>query len=244
LNHWPPGVGLVRLNQIDSTNAQALRLAEAGEAGPLWITADHQTAGKGRRGRVWETGAGNLAATLLLRPGAAPAQAAQLSFAATLAVADLAVHFAPHAVITVKWPNDVLADGRKVAGILLEAGRADNENAWLAIGIGVNLADHPEGTEFPATSLVTLGIVPPAPQTALVALAGRFAHWQAVWAAEGFEPLRTAWLARAEGLGLPIRARLPHEERHGAFEGIDATGALLLREPGGVRAITVGEVFF
>jgi BirA family biotin operon repressor/biotin-[acetyl-CoA-carboxylase] ligase len=239
LNLWPPGIGLVRLDEVDSTNAEARRRAEAGEAGPLWITAGRQTQGKGRRGRAWETGADNLAATLLLQLEAPPAQAAQLSFAAALAVADLAAHYAPHAVITVKWPNDVLADGRKVSGILLEAGRD-----WLAIGIGVNLTSHPEDTEFPATSLAAMGVVPPTPEEALVVLAARFAHWQAAWAAQGFAPLRTAWLARAGGLGLPIRARLPHEERQGAFEGIDETGALLLREPGGLRAITAGEVFF
>jgi BirA family biotin operon repressor/biotin-[acetyl-CoA-carboxylase] ligase len=193
---WPPGIGLVRLDAVDSTNAEARRRAEAGEAGPLWITAARQSAGKGRRGRDWETGEDNLAATLLLRPDGAPTATAQLSFAAALAVTDMAVEFAPHAVITLKWPNDVLAEGKKLAGILLEAG-----HAWLA-------------------------------------------HWQATWQEQGFEPLRTAWLARAQGLGGPIHARLPHEERHGAFEGIDASGALLLREPGGVRAITAGEVFF
>jgi len=239
LTHWPPGTGLVRLDEVDSTNAEACRRAKAGEQGPLWITAARQSAGKGRRGRDWETGTDNLAATLLLRPEGRPDTNAQLSFAAALAVADMAVEFAPHAVITLKWPNDVLADGKKLSGILLEGG-----NNWLAIGIGINLASHPEGTEFPATSLGALGVVPPSPQDALVVLAARFAHWLARWQEQGFEPLRTAWLARAQGLGAPIRARLPHEERHGAFEGIDASGALLLREPGGLRAITAGEVFF
>jgi BirA family biotin operon repressor/biotin-[acetyl-CoA-carboxylase] ligase len=244
LTAWPHGVGLLRLDEIDSTNSEACRRAEAGEAGPLWITAARQTAGRGRRGRIWQGAAGNLAATLLLRPDAPPAAAAQLSFAAALAVADLAAHFAPATAVTVKWPNDVLVDGRKLSGILLEAGPQKNGDAWLAIGIGINLADHPGDTEFPATSLAALGVTPPAPEGALIVLAARFAHWLEVWRADGFAPLRTAWLARAGGLGAPIRARLPHEERRGAFEGIDATGALLLRESSGVRAITAGEVFF
>jgi BirA family biotin operon repressor/biotin-[acetyl-CoA-carboxylase] ligase len=239
LTGWPQGTGLLRLDEVDSTNLEARRRADAGEAGPLWITAARQTAGRGRRGRVWEGGPGNLAATLLLRPKAPPAEAAQLSFAAALAVADTASHFAPQAAVGVKWPNDVLANGRKLSGILLEAG-----SGWLAIGIGINLAGHPAQTEFPATSLAALGVTPPSPDTALAVLAARFAHWLAVWRAEGFPPLRAAWLARAAGLGAPIRARLPQEERHGAFEGIDASGALLLREPAGVRAITAGEVFF
>jgi BirA family biotin operon repressor/biotin-[acetyl-CoA-carboxylase] ligase len=237
LTDWPPGIGLARLSEVDSTNEEARRRAEGGEAGPLWITAERQTAGRGRRGRAWEMMEGNLAATLLLRPKASPP--AQLSFAAALAVAETAAAFAPHAAITVKWPNDVLTEGKKLAGILLEAGPD-----WLAVGIGINLAHFPDGTEFPATSLAALGMAPPAPDAALAVLAARFAHWQGVWEQDGFAPLRAAWLARAAGLGRPVRARLPHEERHGTFEGIDASGALLLQEPGGVRAISAGEVFF
>jgi BirA family biotin operon repressor/biotin-[acetyl-CoA-carboxylase] ligase len=243
LTGWPPGVGLLRLDEVDSTNDEARRRAAAGEAGPLWIMAARQTAGRGRRGRRWEGGEGNLAATLLLRFAALPA-AGQLGFAAALAVAEMAAHFAPKAAITVKWPNDVLADGRKVAGILLESGSDAKAGGWLAVGIGVNLARHPAGTEFPATSLAALGAAPPAPEAALEMLAGRFRHWHGLWQRGGFVPLRAAWLARAGGLGRPIRARLPHEERHGAFEGIDMNGALLLRETMGVRAIAAGEVFF
>ena len=231
-----PGTRLVRHAEIDSTNSEARRLAEAGERGPVWIACDRQTAGRGRRGRAWEQGEGNLAATLLIHP---TGDFAQLSFAAALAVADMVQHFAPAAAVTVKWPNDVLADGRKIAGILLESGPG-----WLAVGIGVNLASHPQGTEFPATSLMQLGIAPPSSQEALALLAARFAHWYDAWMTQGFEALRAAWLARANGLGAQIRARLPHETRHGVFEGIDASGALLLNEQGQVRAITAGEVFF
>lgn len=241
MTDWPPGLGLMRLEEIDSTNAQARRCAEAGERGPLWILAARQTAGRGRRGRIWETADGNLAATLLLAP---PGNYAQLSFAAALAVADLAEHFAPDAPVTVKWPNDVLIENRKLAGILLEAGRGKNGDNWLAVGIGINLAGHPEDTEFPAISLAGLGLTPPLPQDALTILAARFAHWYDRWMTDGFEALRAAWLARAPDIGAPILARLPHESRQGVFEGIDASGALLLREAGGVRAITAGEVFF
>ena len=122
MNLWPQGYALARHAEIDSTNNEARRLAEAGERGPLWIMAERQTAGRGRRGRSWETLTGNLAATLLLRPENTPAPVGQLSFAAALAVADVAAHVAPHAAITVKWPNDVLVDGKKTAGILLESG--------------------------------------------------------------------------------------------------------------------------
>jgi len=243
LTVWPQGYRKTAHRELDSTNEEARRQAEIGEEGPLWITADRQTAGRGRRGRRWESGQGNLATSLLLRPNATAAIMGQLSFAAALAVADMAAHFAPHAAVTVKWPNDVLADGRKLAGILLETGQ-DPKGTWLAIGIGVNLASFPDDTEFPATSLAQLGLAPPSPDAALTVLAARFAHWYDVWMDEGFEIVRAAWLAKAAQLGAPIRARLPHESHHGLFEGIDATGALLLREHTGVRAIAAGEVFF
>ena len=236
---WPQGYQKIRHDELDSTNSEAQRLAASGEAGLVWIIADRQTAGRGRRGRVWSTDTGNLATTLLLRPDAPPAIVGQLSFVAALAAAEMAAHFAPNATITVKWPNDVLANGKKLAGLLLEAGPG-----WLAIGIGVNLASAPEGTEYPATSLTQLGIAPPSSEDALCVLAARFAHWYDAWMKDGFETIRAAWLARAGGLGGPIRARLPHETRQGVFEGIDASGALLLNEHGNVRAIAAGEVFF
>jgi BirA family transcriptional regulator, biotin operon repressor / biotin---[acetyl-CoA-carboxylase] ligase len=242
LTAWPPGYRRKDYAELDSTNEEARRLAEAGEVGPLWITAARQTAGRGRRGRVWDTGAGNLAATLLLRPDALQTVTGQLSFAAALAVAEMVSHFAPGAAITVKWPNDVLADGRKIAGILLEGGPQKDNKAWLAIGIGVNLARHPEG--FPATSFAQLGPAPPTCDAALTVLAARFAAWYDAWMQEGFEALRAAWLKRASGLGAPITARLAQETRQGLFEGIDASGALLLNEQGQVRAIAAGEVFF
>jgi BirA family biotin operon repressor/biotin-[acetyl-CoA-carboxylase] ligase len=239
LTTWPAGYRRKGYAELDSTNEEARRLAEAGEATPLWISATRQTAGRGRRGRAWDAPAGNLAATLLLRPEASQAVTGQLSFAAALAAAEMVQHLAPAAAVTVKWPNDVLAEGRKIAGVLLEGG-----SGWLAIGIGVNLAHHPEGTRFPATSLPQLGIASPSCDQALTLLAARFAHWYDAWMESGFETLRTAWLERASGLGAPITARLPHETRQGLFEGIDASGALLLKEGTGVRAIAAGEVFF
>ena len=237
MNGLPAGYRLIRYQEIDSTNSEARRLAEAGEGGPVWITALHQTAGRGRRGRAWDTALGNLAATLLLRPVRKPF--GQLSFAAALAVADVVAPSAPDAKITFKWPNDVLADGHKMAGILLESG-----DGWLAVGIGINLASHPEGTEFSATSLPALGVAAPSPDAALAFLAARFAHWYDRWVNEGFEPLRAQWLARAGGLGAPIRARLPQAEHSGVFQGINADGALLLDQQGQVRVIAAGEGFF
>lgn len=244
---WPKGYALKSFDVIDSTNEEARRLAAAGEAGPIWISAARQTAGRGRRGRAWELPTGNLAATLMLRPDKSATECAQLSFVAAIAACDMLAAFAPHAEVRVKWPNDILAGGRKIAGILLElASQGGEAPGWLAIGIGVNLSTHPEGTEFPATSLTALAVKPaPSADDALLHLAANFAKWYEVWRGEGFAAIRDAWLARAAGLGGRIRARLTHEETSGVFEGIDESGALLLRESvGRVRAIPAGEVFF
>jgi BirA family biotin operon repressor/biotin-[acetyl-CoA-carboxylase] ligase len=241
---WPPGYGRLAFDELESTNSEARRLAESGGQAPVWITAARQTAGRGRRGRAWTSGAGDLAATLLLRPLVQPPVTGQLSFVAALAVADTAAHFAVSTTITVKWPNDVLAEGKKLAGILLEGGR-DKTGSWLVIGVGMNLAHCPQGTEFPATSLVQLGLAPPSADQALAVLATSFAHWYDAWMKNGFEIVRAGWLARASGLGAPIRARLASQEiRTGVFEGIDEGGALLLKEGACVRAIAAGEVFF
>jgi len=242
---WPEGYALKAFDVIDSTNDEARRLASAGQREPVWITAARQTTGRGRRGRAWESPVGNLAATLLIRPGKPASECAQLSFAAAIAAHEAIASFAPDAEIRVKWPNDVLANGRKIAGILLESASTGTVPEWLAIGIGINLAHYPEGTEFPATALPALGITAPNPNEALARLAAAFAKWYEIWRASGFSPLRDAWLARAAGLGTRIRARLADGEIWGMFEGIDETGALILRETQGkTRAIAAGEVFF
>ena len=243
---WPRGYGLKTFDVIDSTNEEAKRLALAGEAGPIWITTARQTAGRGRRGRSWDSPTGNLFATLMIRPGRPANECAQLSFAAAIAACDMLQHFAPDAALRVKWPNDVLANGMKLVGILLESASKGGEAPdWLAIGIGVNLATHPEGLEYPVTSLKGLGATVPSPDDALLHLAANFAGWYDAWVSQGFAVLRDAWLARAQGLGGRIRARLAAEETTGVFEGIDGSGALILRETAGtVRHIAAGEVFF
>jgi BirA family biotin operon repressor/biotin-[acetyl-CoA-carboxylase] ligase len=242
---WPQGTALKSFDEIDSTNEEARRLAASGQRGPIWITAGRQTAGRGRRGRAWASPIGNLSATLLISPSKPAAECAQLSFVAAIAAADAASSFAPNTDIKVKWPNDVLAGGKKLAGILLEsASGADGALSYLAIGIGMNLAHFPPDTEFPATSLAALGVAAPQPNDALAQLASGFAKWYDVWMTKGFAPIHDAWLARAAGLGTRIRARLTHEEASGVFEGIDDTGALILRESGRVRTISAGEVFF
>ncbi len=240
------GIPLRHFEEIDSTNEEARRLALGGVVGPLWLVADLQTKGRGRRGRNWQSPQGNLAATLLLSPAMPIAQCAQLSFVAALGASDVVGRCAPRAEMKVKWPNDVLADEKKIAGILLESTSKDGARPdWLAIGFGINLASHPADTEFPATSIAGLGEKPPAPRAALDCLAASWSKWYEVWSERGFEPIRDAWLARAARLGARIRARIADMEVVGMFEGIDADGALSLRESTGrMRRISAGEVFF
>ena len=239
-------VPILAFDAIDSTNAEARRRAEAGEVGPLWITAKVQTAGRGRRGRNWETRTGNMAATLLMLTEKPPAEAAQISFVAALAVADLAGAYVPADLVRLKWPNDPMIAGIKTAGILIESGRAPDGRLWLATGIGVNLAHAPVGTERPATCFADHAITtPPLPLAAVSQLAEHFARWLSIWNQQGFVAITEAWTARAWGLGEACVARLGTETVEGVAEGLDDDGALRLRlAAGGIRRITAGDVFF
>ncbi|ATQ43057.1 biotin--[acetyl-CoA-carboxylase] ligase [Caulobacter mirabilis] len=234
------------LEEVDSTNAEARRRAEAGETGPVWITAKRQTAGHGRRGRAWETGQGNLAATLLFVTDKPPAEAAQVSFLAALAVADLADVFVPPELVRLKWPNDPMVGGLKVCGILVESGPHPSGGLWIAMGVGVNLATPPVSPERPATAFTEhMTTPPPAPLDALALLARNFERWRVLWQSHGFPPIAEAWTRRAQGLGQPCVARLGNETVEGIAEGLDGDGALRLRLPDGMlRRITAGDVFF
>jgi len=237
------------LDETDSTNAEARRRAEAGEAGPLWITARRQTAGRGRRGRKWESESGNLASTLLLLTCKSPAEAAQLTFAASLAVADLLDRYVPPALVTIKWPNDVLLDGRKTSGILIESGPAPSGGLWLAVGIGVNLNQTPGDTERPATCIAEhlsqCVTSPPTVDEAAKALAETFGVWLDRWTTLGFQPILDAWTARTPSLHGPCTARLTKETLAGVADGVEADGSLRLKLPdGSLRIISAGDVFF
>jgi len=232
--------------ELDSTNAEARRRADAGATGPVWITAAVQTAGRGRRGRAWSTEKGNLAATLLMTTDLAPVEAAQVSFVAALAAAELADACLGPDVARLKWPNDVLAHGKKAVGILVESGSRPDGRLWLAVGIGVNLAHAPENLERPATSFAEHMVgKPPEPLAALEVLADRFEAWRQAWATQGFAAVAAGWTARALGLGEACEARLPNRTVRGVAEGMDPDGALRLRLPdGGLERITAGDVFF
>ena len=240
-------IPIVVFEDIDSTNAEARRRAEGGETGPIWFTAARQSAGRGRRGRVWDTSLGNLAATYLFTTAKTPGEAAQISFVAALAVADLASAFAPAELVTLKWPNDTLIAGRKAAGILVESAPAPGAGLWVAVGIGINLAHAPQGLAPPALAPTYLGErgSTPTPAEALAGLSEAFERWRAIWQDDGFAAIAAAWTARAHGLGERCVARLPNETIEGIAEGLDVDGALRLRTPdGSVRRLTAGDVFF
>jgi BirA family biotin operon repressor/biotin-[acetyl-CoA-carboxylase] ligase len=233
-------------DEIDSTNEEARRRAQVGVAGPVWILGLRQTAARGRRGRAWASPAGNLSATLLMRPDMAPAQAALFSFVACLAVADLLDACAPGADVALKWPNDALLNGGKVAGILLESEGGHGRLAWLAVGIGVNLAHAPAPEAGAAFAPICVGDVapPPTPHVALDILAGAFARWQALLEADGFAPIRAAFMARAARVGEVIEARLPQETLRGIFTDLDEDGSLVLDTGRVRRRISAADVFF
>lgn len=237
------GVRYLRFDTLGSTNAEALTRARAGERGPLWIVTAEQTAGRGRRGAAWVSKSGNLYATLLLTEPSPKAAAPQLSFVTALAlhdaVADLAPQFGPG--LKLKWPNDLLLGGAKLAGILIE-GESDPAFA-VAVGIGVNCAHHPEETAYPATDLANAGALV-SPQALLGALADAMARRLKQWSqGQGFAAIRADWLKRAAGLGQDIHVRLPEREFSGRFEGLDEAGRLLVSEGDKVTAVGAGEVF-
>ena len=234
------GVGLMSYDSIDSTNAEGLRLARRGTRGPLWIVAREQTAGRGRRGRVWISEPGNLYATLLVSEPSPPEHAAQLSFVAALGLHDAVSGRVPGLAsrLKLKWPNDLLIDRNKLAGILIEA-----EGLTVVIGIGVNCVHHPERTDYSATDLATAGVraTPQGLFTALsAAMLKRLAQWDR---GSGFTAIRDDWLAHAAGLGKPILLSLAEGECSGRFESVDAAGRLVLRlDDGTAQAIAAGDV--
>lgn len=239
------GAGRLALATVDSTNAEGFRQAAAGASLPLWITATEQTAGRGRRARPWASPPGNFYGSLALRTGDAPAQVALRSFVAALALRDAFVTLTglPQA-FALKWPNDVLLNGGKVAGILLEA-----QGDVLTIGIGINLIF------APPKEAVEPGAVPPVsilqetglrltPGKFLDALAPAFEAREAAFRAGGFAALRDDWLENAARLGERITARTGTETREGTFETVDAEGNLVLRMATGPVAIPAADVFF
>jgi len=246
LSDLPAGYSLRVFGVVDSTNAQCRRIAAAGTTGNVWVQADEQTAGRGRRGREWTSKPGNLFASLLYGVNCDLPTAAGLSFVAALAVRDAVADSLPtDARVMCKWPNDILVGGRKIAGILLETtGQGACPPSHVIIGIGINVIDHPEQAHYPATDMKKEAGDNVEMQQVMTRLVASMAHWILRWQQAGFRPIRKAWKHNAHGLGQDVIVRLSEEELRGRFIDLDKTGALVLEFDGKRRHITAGDVFF
>lgn len=250
MDGFPATAGSIRVlarELVDSTNAEALALAAKGEHGPLFIAARQQSAGRGRRGREWVSEPGNLYTTLLIADPAPASVSAQLCFVAALALHDAVLDgcagLAPSR-LKLKWPNDLLLDKAKVAGILIEGIGIAERKIAAAVGFGVNCQHHPLETPYPATDFAAAGFSL-SPANLLSNLGVRWEQRIHEWnRGEGFAATREAWLLRASGIGEAVEVRLPQQTLSGIFESINEEGALLLQRPNGERiAVAAGDVF-
>lgn len=233
-------------DDIDSTLLEARRRAERGEFGPVWIIAKQQSAGRGRRGRAWASLEGNLLATYLCAADRPPGEVALLGFALGVAIAETFETYLGAGRVTLKWPNDVLIDGAKASGILLDSG-AEQGTPWAVLAFGVNIAAAPEGLDQPTICLRQL-LPPdapiPQPQAFLARMRPKLEALDAQLKTYGFEPLRRAWLARAHGLGQVARVAQGEDVLEGRLAGLSARGELELDTPDGRRLVSAGDVYF
>lgn len=253
------GYRLAAFETIGSTNAEAMARARAGETGPVWIVSREQTQGRGRRGRRWQTPCGNLGASCLVTLDARSIRhSATLGFVAGLALHEALQDLVPGAQLrpgldgaggegfrfTLKWPNDVLADGAKLAGILLESERLD-DRVVVVVGIGVNVVAAPEGLPYPATSLAALGVDLTAEEV-FSRLSDAWVGYEGLWdEGRGLDAIRRLWLGHAAGLGAPVALKIGEKVLRGTFESIDEDGRLVVRRiDGAAEAVSAGDVHF
>lgn len=255
------GYRLVGFEAVGSTNSEALAAAAAGDPGGIWFAALRQTSGRGRRGRQWHSPPGNLAASLLIVPDAEAELVATLGFVAGVALNRALSTVLPQGMvrlgidgadaadgsarIALKWPNDVLADGAKLAGILLEAAKTPDGRTAIVVGIGVNVVAAPEGVPYPATSLRALGVARGAEEV-FEALSDAWVEAFRLWDdGRGVGAVLELWRGSAAGIGAPVAVAQDGVVRRGIFETIDAAGRLVIRDDDGARiAITAGDVHF
>ena len=238
----------IELGDVSSTNAECMERARAGDAGGLWITATRQTGGRGRRGRTWVSEPGNLYSSLLLiDPG--PQQAlASLPLAVTVAVYEALASVLPVEAceaLKIKWPNDLLINGHKTSGILIEAEQLADGRRAVVIGCGINVAHRPDTGLYPSTCLADQGSAS-TPQELFARLVVSMDDVLNDWdEGRGLARVRRAWIDRADGIGKPVTVNLPDRQIHGLFAGIDDEGRLMLAMPDGVtQMIASGDVFF
>lgn len=237
---WP----VVRFSEIDSTNEEARRRAQAGDAGPCWLVAGIQIAGRGRLGRQWDSPAGNLFATALFPYPRPPTEAALACFSAGLAVLDAAKATGVDASsLKLKWPNDVLAGDAKLAGILIETGALPG-GVWMAAGFGINVATAPERADRRTACICELpGGAGLTPERFLIALDTAFRSRLDRLLDEGFGPTRDDWLAQAAHLGGRVELNLSSGPLQGVMRGLGEDGALIIElDGGGLHHVRAGEI--
>jgi BirA family transcriptional regulator, biotin operon repressor / biotin---[acetyl-CoA-carboxylase] ligase len=239
----PNGVPVIWLDQVDSTSSEAARRAASGERGPLWIVARSQVGGRGRSGRQWASPPGNLYSSYLMTSSLAAPQLTQLSLVAGLAVHEAVDRMLPGRQIALKWPNDVLVEGAKVSGVLIESQPVlGNHATSVVIGIGLNLAHHPTIPGRSTISLSALGAEIP-PERAFLFVAKAVNAWFAVWSeGTGFSAIREAWLRRSLNIGSRMSVWAAAQRLQGYFAGLADDGAMVLAlDEGGERRITFGD---
>ncbi len=240
---------LLSYDVLDSTNEEAKRLAGGGASHGAVIWAKKQTAGRGRMGREWVSPEGNLYVSVLLSPDKDLATCSQLSFVTAVAVAEtLDVIVSDDAAISCKWPNDILYDGKKLGGILLESFTTPDvkkDKQWVVVGVGINIDHFPEHVMFPATCLRDAGVEIISAKIVLSRFIYNFIHRYDAWAKKGFKEVQKEWISRAYRLGHPTEVMVGDKQLKGIFDGIDSAGRLLLKqESGAVTGISAGDVFF
>jgi BirA family biotin operon repressor/biotin-[acetyl-CoA-carboxylase] ligase len=236
---------LIVRDSVGSTNEEAMHLARDGDPGRLWVEAREQLQGRGRRGRSWSSPPGNLYASLLLIDAARSEHLPELGFVAGVAlVSALREILGDDPRLGLKWPNDILFDGAKLSGVLLESSLLPGGRIACVAGFGVNCRSHPASLPYAATDLAAIGTLLEAPEDVLPRLSAAMAEALAVWArGAGFAEIRARWLKRALGLGEPIYVALGTTNVSGVFETIDSRGRLILRQGANTRAIEAGDVF-
>jgi BirA family biotin operon repressor/biotin-[acetyl-CoA-carboxylase] ligase len=250
ISHLISDYHLLSFDLLDSTNEEAKRLARAGGSHGAVIWAKKQSEGKGRMGRNWVSSEGNLFVSVLLQPQKPFAELAQLSFVAALAALEaIAPLLLDETKLQTKWPNDVLLSGRKLGGILLESFRTDanketKDKPWVVVGLGVNVDSFPPRTEFPATCLKDAGVELVSAKIILSRFIHHFIERYDEWNANGFTQIQKSWLAHAWGLKKKLVARLPDGNMEGVFDGMDASGSLILSlEDGTKHTIHAADIF-
>ena len=234
---------IIQLDITGSTNSDARKLAEQADFGPLWVIANQQNQGRGRRGREWISPKGNFYGSYLFPTDLTPQQRSQYSFVFALAIYDGLKALITDGQFDLKWPNDILLDEGKVSGLLLETGQTHHQ-AWIIVGIGVNIVSSPKGTPYQATHLSKYSDESIDPIKVQQYLQEQIDHWTSIFETSGFESIRHAWLDRAVNIPGPVTVRLPDETFEGIAEDLKSNGALQVRLANGtIRQIHAGDVF-